>query len=102
MGYGHGGLLWGILGFIASVIGTLVLLAVAAGLIFLLVRFLLVATTAAKIYVAQNTPAAPAEPATPAETTTPATATPAAPAEPVAPPTRPVPRTRTPKAPPAV
>ncbi len=83
MGYGH---VWGALAFFASVIGTLVLVVVLAGLIFLLVRFLLVATTAAKIYVAKNAPAT---------TVTAATATPPAAAET---PTRP----RTPKAPPAV
>jgi hypothetical protein len=88
MGYGHGGLLWGILGFIASVIGTLVLLAVVAGVLFLLVRFLLVATKAAKIYVANNTPAAPVEPAAPAAAEPPVAA--------------PAPRSRAPKAPPAV
>ena len=90
MGYGHAGLLWGVLGFIASVIGTIVLLAVIGGLVFLLVRFLLVATTAAKIYVAQNSPATPAEPAATVEPTAPAPATPPA--------TKP----RTPKTPPAV
>ena len=82
MAYGH---IWGAFAFFASVIGTLVVAVVLAGLIFLLVRFLLVATTAAKIYVAKNA----------AETATPAVVTPAATA---ATPTKP----RTPKAPPAV
>lgn len=95
MGYGHAGLLWGVLGFIASVIGTIVLLAVIGGLVFLLVRFLLVATTAAKIYVAKNTPA---EPVAPTEPVRPA-ATAATPATTVTPPAT---KPRTPKTPPAV
>jgi predicted lipid-binding transport protein (Tim44 family) len=96
MGYGHAGLLWGVLGFIASVIGTIVLLAVIGGLIFLLVRFLLVATTAAKIYVAKNTPDAPV---TPSEPVVPAATSTTTPATTVTPPTT---KPRTPKTPPAV
>jgi cytoskeletal protein RodZ len=44
---------------------------VVVGLLFVLVRFLLVATKAAELYVAKNSPAAPAVAAAPA---TPATA----------------------------
>lgn len=91
--FGHG-FGWGAL----NVIGTLVdglftffVLLVAAGLIFLLVRFLLVATIAAKIYVARNAPPKP----DPAPTSAPEVATPP---EPDAEPTKP---TSTPRAKPA-
>jgi hypothetical protein len=48
----------------------LLMLAIVVGVLFLLVRFLLVATKAARIYVDQNTPVAPVEvPAKPAEPT---------------------------------
>ncbi|MBX3098962.1 MAG: hypothetical protein KF761_05225 [Salinibacterium sp.] len=80
-----------IVGLAASALGTLVLVIVAIGLIVLLVRFLLVATTAAKLYVAKNSPAQP--------TTAPVAAAPA----PAAATTKPTTTTkpRTPKAPPA-
>jgi hypothetical protein len=80
MGYGH---IWGGLALFSTAVGTLVLIVVLAGLVFLLARFLLVATTAAKIYVAKNSPAATEH--------APAPETPA-----------PVTKPRTPKAPPAV
>ena len=60
-GSGYG---WGAMHFVGTIVTGLfaffVFLVVAA-LIFLLVRFLLVATTAAKIYVAKSTPAKAAE-----------------------------------------
>ena len=102
MGYGHFG---GVLAYFAAGFGTLVITVVLAGVIFLLVRFLLVATTAAKIYVAQNTPAeADPAPATPAAPVTPPAPAPAAPPAPAAGPktTPPATKPRTPKAPPAV
>jgi predicted lipid-binding transport protein (Tim44 family) len=88
----------------------LVSFAIIAGLIFLLVRFLLVATQAAQIYVAQNRPAEPVAPAaaSPAPAATPAAApaaTPAAaPAKPTPAATKPAPVTKpsSPKTPPAV
>ena len=71
--------------------------AVVVGLLFLLVRFLLVATKAAEIYIAKNRPAEP----TPTVAATPAATTPVATSTvsttPVA--TKPVPRTRTTKPP---
>jgi cell division protein FtsN len=53
----------------------LVMFAVVVGLIFLLVRFLLVATKAARIYIDQNgsEPAAPPKPAAPTTSATRAT-----------------------------
>ena len=63
-GNGYG---WGAFHFIGTIVGGLVtffMVLVVAGLVFLLVRFLLVATTAAKIYVAKNSPAKPAAAAT--------------------------------------
>jgi len=50
---------------------------VGVGLVFLLVRFLLVATRAAQLYIANNSPAAPAEPAASAAPVTPTTVAPA-------------------------
>ena len=90
-----------ILGLIATALGTLVLVVVAIGLIFLLVRFLLVATTAAKIYVAKNSPAKPV--ATTAAAAAPAPAASAAPTTTAPAATKPATATkpRTPKAPPA-
>lgn len=63
---------------------SLLALAVIVGLVFLLVRFLLVATRAAQLYVQQNepaktvapqAPAVPPVPSAPASATTPTTAT---------------------------
>ena len=90
--YGNGFYGQHILALIATALGTLVLVVVAIGLIILLVRFLLVATTAAKIYVAKNSPARPVATA-PAAAPTTATAPTA---------TKPTTATkpRTPKAPP--
>ena len=68
---------------------------IVVGLLVVLVRFLLVATKAAEIYVAKNGPAQPVAPATPAAevSTTTTTATPTV----KAPTTT---RTRTPRTPP--
>jgi hypothetical protein len=69
---------------------------VVVGLIVLLVRFLLVATKAAELYIANNRPADPQVP------TATATATSAPPATPVVVPAaaaKPTPRTRSPKPP---
>lgn len=68
-----GGLVW------------LIALAITIAVLFLFIRFLLVATKAAQVYVARNTPVEPA-------------AAPAAPTTPAAPPAT---KPRTPKAPPA-
>ncbi len=83
---------WGFLGalghLIATVLGALVSLAAFAiliAIVFLLVRFLLVGTKAAQLYVAQHSPAAsdeapsaPVAPAAPTAPAPPATVTPAA------------------------
>ncbi|MES2172254.1 MAG: hypothetical protein V4479_16265 [Actinomycetota bacterium] len=68
---GHGApVVFGVLATLVSVLFFLVCLAVVVGLLFLLVRFLLVATKAAQIYVAEHEPAKPA--VAPAASTTPA------------------------------
>ncbi|MHB1172497.1 MAG: hypothetical protein ACYCZY_08375 [Lacisediminihabitans sp.] len=102
-GYGFASIIGGIVsGFFA-----LLMFAVAVGLIFLLVRFLLVATRAAQLYVAKNEPPRPtvpaaAAPAAPGPATT--TATPSVAAPPATEPTtaKPVTTLRTPKTPPTV
>lgn len=101
------------IGFIVSGVVSIFLFLVAAALIFILVRFLLVATKAAQIYVAKNSPAEPAAPIaidTPSEPSP----TPPKPATVVSPPvvspppattpsaTKPPVKRRTPKSPPAV
>jgi predicted lipid-binding transport protein (Tim44 family) len=92
---------------ILSGVAFLVSFAIVAGLLFLLVRFLLVATQAAQIYVAKNRPATPVAPTTtaPAATapasTKPATVAPAKPTTAPAP-VKPATAPRTPKTPPAV
>jgi len=87
----------------AILYGLFILVLVAVGLVlaFLLARFLLVATQAAKIYVANNggatqsTVAAPVAPAAPTAPRTPATPTPVVVTE------KPATKPRTPKTPPA-
>ncbi|MBX3104616.1 MAG: hypothetical protein KF867_06540 [Cryobacterium sp.] len=71
-GYGEGylGFVWGTIWFFAC----LVCLAVTIFVVFLLVRFLLVATKAAQIYVAKNKPSIPSETASVATPTVSATA----------------------------
>lgn len=81
-----GGLLW------------LFMLLVAIALIFLLVRYLLVATKAHQLYIAQNTPPA-AAPTVSAPAATSAAPTVSAPAPKPAPTTKPAPKPRTPKTP---
>ncbi|HXD62612.1 MAG TPA: hypothetical protein VN619_11885, partial [Lacisediminihabitans sp.] len=61
-GYGWGHHLFGIIGTFISGLFALLMLVVIVGLIFLLVRFLLVATRAAQLYVAQHEPPRPAGP----------------------------------------
>lgn len=70
----------------------------SVALIFILVRFLLIATKAAHIYVARNSPAKPVVP--PAHEVSPAPPAPAAPAAPVVAATKPATKPRTPKTPP--
>ena len=97
-GYGWG--VWHALQAAFMAIGAFLLLIILLGLVVLLVRFLLVATRAAELYLAQNAPK-PTPPDAAAEST--------APVEPVGPvgapeapaaPTKPAPRPRTPKPPP--
>ena len=99
-GHGNG---WGVLNVITTLVSglfTFFVVLVAAGLIFLLVRFLLVATTAAKVYVAKNSP-----PASPAAVVAPAAPAPVAPVAPAAAaptksaPTKPASKPRTPPTP---
>jgi hypothetical protein len=106
--------IWGVLSTAFTALVALILLAVIAALIFLLVRFLLVGTRAAELYIARNSdtgpiaivpesaPVAP-EPVTPEPVAPePVTPEPVTPEPTVIPPTKPLPRTRTPKAPPKV
>jgi cell division protein FtsN len=103
MGYDGPGM-WG-LGWFGHIVGAIVgglvsllVLLVVAGILFLLVRFLLVATTAARIYVAKNTPAAPTDSlgdAAPATVSSPAVDSP--PVDPGAPAPK---KPKTPKTPP--
>lgn len=93
-GPGHG---WGFNLFwqIGAFLGGLVVTAAIIALAILLVRFLIVATRAAQLYVdSHSAPATP--PAATAPVTPPATEPP-----PTTPPTKPAPRPRTPKTPPA-
>jgi Na+-transporting methylmalonyl-CoA/oxaloacetate decarboxylase gamma subunit len=80
--FGH--LIFTIISGLVSLIG----LAIVIAVLFLFVRFLLVATRAAQVYVAKNSPAEPVSPAT--------AAAPAASAAP-----KPATKPRTPKAPPS-
>lgn len=110
MGYDGPGV-WGF-GWFGHVVGTIIgglltlfAVLVIAGLVFLLVRFLIVATRAAQLYVDRHAPTTPASPAASAAATTtaaPAT-TKAAPATKPTPTaaTKPAAKPRTPKTPPA-
>lgn len=93
MGFGFAQFLMTALTGVAFLVG----FAIIGGVLFLLVRFLLVATVAAQIYVAKNRPAEPATPAT-------ASPAPAATVKPTPAATKPTPVTKpaTPKTPPAV
>ena len=96
MGFGgYGGNFPHIIFMVLNGLVALFLFLVVVGILFLLVRFLLHATTAAKIYVAKNSPAksAPAAPAA-------SSVAPPAPAAPPAPEARPASKPRTPKTPP--
>ena len=63
MGYGLGHGFIGVIGALVYALFALLVLVVVVGLIFLLVRFLLVATRAAQLYVAEHEPARPVAPA---------------------------------------
>jgi hypothetical protein len=96
-GYGWGfGPFAHIVGAIVYGLFSLFVILVVIATLFLLVRFLLVATKAAQIYVAKNSPPRPVAP----EPTTGPTRTAPDAAAPTTAQTRPVPRTRTPKTPP--
>lgn len=72
----------GFLGFFGVIVWGLVcllMLTVSIALIFLLVRFLLVATRAAQLYVAKNEPPRPVQPRIPAAPTTASTPAPKSP-----------------------
>jgi predicted lipid-binding transport protein (Tim44 family) len=109
MGYDGPGM-WGF-GWFGHLVGTIIgglltlfAVLVIAGLVFLLVRFLIVATRAAQLYVDRHAPAAPTSPAASAAAT-PTTTTKAAPAPATKPTpaaaTKPPAKPRTPKTPPA-
>jgi hypothetical protein len=73
-----------VFGFILYGIFALLSVAVAVAVIFFLIRFLIVGTKAAQLYIAKNTPAKPAAPVT-----EPATRGPVEPSSPVGPTTTP-------------
>jgi cytoskeletal protein RodZ len=94
-------------GIFADVLAGLVFIicfVIVVGLLVVLVRFLLVATKAAEIYVSKNSDALPVEPATPASLSTPVAASTTATTPTSTDPAAKAPtttRTRTPKTPPA-
>src|SRR6187402_3405337 len=98
-GYGWG---WGpithFIWIVVSGISTIFAFLVVAGLLFVLVRFLLVATKAAQIYVAKNSPPKPVAPPAPAAPVAPAAPAAAAAAAPVTPPAKPTPAPAAPAA----
>ncbi|NYF11473.1 cytoskeletal protein RodZ [Leifsonia sp. AK011] len=102
MGYGDGPFTWighTILMLVSGffwLVGVLVTIA----LVVLLVRFLLVATKAAQIYVANHTAEKPETPVESASETAPATASEPTAATPTKPATKPAAKPRTPKTPP--
>src|ERR1700712_699093 len=77
-GPGGYGMFGGILEDILVGLFFLICFAIAVGLLFLVVRFLLAATRAAEIYVANNGPVRAAEPVAPPAPVTPAPAAPQA------------------------
>lgn len=94
---------FGLLGMVLYGIFTLIAIGISVGVTILLVRFLVITTKAAQLYIAKNSPAkaanaSPVTPApaatTPAKAATPAAATPAKATTPTKP--------RTPKTPPVV
>jgi hypothetical protein len=105
-GFGFGGF-WHVIAAIFFGVGQFLALLVFLGVLFLFVRFLIVGTRAAHVYIAKNAPAAPpaaaapaaARPATTAARPAPAATAPTAPTKPAAA-TRPTTTTRrTPKPP---
>jgi hypothetical protein len=94
--------IWSVLGTAFTALVALIVLAIIAALIFLLVRFLLVGTRAAELYIARNTDTGPIAivPDTAPVAPEPVAPAPVAPETTVTSPTKPLPRTRTPKAPP--
>jgi len=101
MEFGHGGNYPGVVWLLLNGLVAFFIFLVIVGLIFLLVRFLLTATTAAKIYIAKNTPRPTPASTHPAHDTASGGYTPAPPAEssvasppaPPAPPEGPAPTT---------
>jgi hypothetical protein len=100
VGFGHG--LAGVLGAIVGFLGSLILLAIVIAVLFFLIRFLIIGTKAAQLYLDTNRPAKPLAPVTepvesPAASSipTPAVATPP-------PPPKPVVKPRGPRTPPPV
>ena len=85
-GPGGFGMLGGIFADVLTGLIFIICFVIVVGLLVVLVRFLLVATKAAEIYVWKNAPAQPIAPATPAasETTTTTSTTPASPTSPTA------------------
>ena len=77
----------------------LLAIALALAVIFFLIRFLLVATRAAQLYVNQHAPAEPARPTTPEAAPAAAPAAPATPAATTTAATKPVTKPRTPRKP---
>ncbi|HEY9499362.1 MAG TPA: hypothetical protein VIQ78_10095, partial [Terrimesophilobacter sp.] len=69
-GFGHG--LIGIFANIVAGLAWILCLTVTIAVLFLLVRFLLVGTRAAQLYIARHEPQHPVAPATPASPVTPA------------------------------
>ncbi len=90
-----GGGFWHILTFVVGGFVWLLAIALMLAVLFFLIRFLLVATRAAQIYVHQHSPAEPARPVRPAAT---ASTTVVPPADTTAV-TKPLPKPRTPRKP---
>ena len=101
IGFGHG--MMGVFGAIVGFLGTVILIAIIVAVLFFLIRFLIVGTKAAQLYIDTNRVAPPAVAVVePVETTAPAPASPStpAPSASVNPP-KPEPKPRTPKTPPS-
>jgi len=62
IGYGHG--VVGVFGAIVGFIGTLILIAIVVAVLFFLIRFLIVGTKAAQLYLDTHRAPAPVEPKT--------------------------------------
>jgi cell division septation protein DedD len=108
IGFGHG--FYAVVSAIIGFLGSLILFAIIAGVLFFLIRFLIVGTKAAQLYIDKNRPVAPV--VEPVETT-PTITTPTAPPATTPPAStsstsvapkaaaRPAPKPRTPKTPPS-